>query len=175
MFTFYQKRQFIYPNKVIINSPPSPISFIFNFWSSGMLRGYNETLMHKKTWRSTSSPGRFSLALEVCPTSKAREKLPGDEVAWRFTFWENSFCARSPRERYCQSMICSEHTFESGLWTSWENIIQIMCTGRPVSISLLFTAILFLRAFQLVDFFSQRIAKNLKPVSKLLPDTCPLN
>ena len=48
MFTFYQKRQFIYPNKVIINSPPSLISFIFNFWSSSMLRGYNETLLHKK-------------------------------------------------------------------------------------------------------------------------------
>ena len=29
----------------------------------------------------TSSPGRFSLALEVGPTSKAREKRPGDEVA----------------------------------------------------------------------------------------------
>ena len=34
---------------------------------------------------STSSPGRFSLALEVRrafsrPTSKAREKRPGDEV-----------------------------------------------------------------------------------------------
>ena len=86
MSTFYQKRQFIYRNKVIINSPPSPISFMFNFWSSGMLRGYNETLMHKKTWRTTSSPGRFSLALEVCPTSEAREKRPGNEVTWRFTF-----------------------------------------------------------------------------------------
>ena len=49
MSTFYQKRQFIYRNKVIINSPPSPISFMFHFWSSGMLRGYNETLMYKKT------------------------------------------------------------------------------------------------------------------------------
>ena len=30
---------------------------------------------------TTSSPGRFSLALEVgCPTPKAREKRPGDEV-----------------------------------------------------------------------------------------------
>ena len=29
---------------------------------------------------STSSPGRFSLASEVGPTSKAREKRPGDEV-----------------------------------------------------------------------------------------------
>ena len=29
---------------------------------------------------STSSPGRFSLALEVGPNSKAREKHPGDDV-----------------------------------------------------------------------------------------------
>ena len=34
--------------------------------------------------RATSSPGRFSLALEVGrPTSKAREKRPGDEVGIR--------------------------------------------------------------------------------------------
>ena len=32
--------------------------------------------------RATSSPGRFSLALEVSrPTAKAVEKRPGDEVA----------------------------------------------------------------------------------------------
>ena len=31
--------------------------------------------------KTTSSPGRFSLALEVGPTSKAREKHLGDEVA----------------------------------------------------------------------------------------------
>ena len=28
---------------------------------------------------------------------------------------KNSFCSRSPGERYCQSFICSEHTFDPGL------------------------------------------------------------
>ena len=34
----------------------------------------------KVNLQATSSPGRFSLALEVGHTSKAREKRPGDEV-----------------------------------------------------------------------------------------------
>ena len=28
---------------------------------------------------------------------------------------KNSCCSRSPSERYCQSFICSEHTFDPGL------------------------------------------------------------
>ena len=32
-----------------------------------------------------------------------------------FTFGEKTFCSRSPSERYCQSFICSEHTFDPGL------------------------------------------------------------
>ena len=36
------------------------------------------------SWQPTSSPGRFFLPLEVGrPTSKAREKRPGDEVEWQ--------------------------------------------------------------------------------------------
>ena len=36
------------------------------------------------SWQPTSSPGRFFLTLEVgWPTSKTREKRPGDKVAWQ--------------------------------------------------------------------------------------------
>ena len=37
------------------------------------------------------------------------------EESLKICFGESSFCSRSPRERYCQSFICSEHTFDPGL------------------------------------------------------------
>ena len=45
----------------------------------------------RRNWKATSSPGRFSLALEAGrekapysrPAPKAREKRPGDEVDWK--------------------------------------------------------------------------------------------
>ena len=36
-----------------------------------------------RVWKSTSSPGRFSLALGAGPAPKAREMRPGDEVVWK--------------------------------------------------------------------------------------------
>ena len=41
MFTLYQKRQFIYPDKLYNSLTNSPISFIFNFWSQDISHYHN--------------------------------------------------------------------------------------------------------------------------------------
>ena len=42
-------------------------------------------------------------------------KLLGTRKPQDLLLGKNSFCFRSPSERYCQSFICSEQTFDPGL------------------------------------------------------------
>ena len=64
--------------------------------------------------------------------SKERKLANNSTISFIFNFWSHdmvqaqdnlniyfwgkkTFCSRSPSERYCQSFVCSEHTFDPGL------------------------------------------------------------
>ena len=66
----------------------------------------------------------------------------------RFTF-EKKISSRSLSERYCQSIICSEHTFEQGLKPLEFMITSMGLPWTGIQLKLWFFKILFLRLAQL--------------------------
>ena len=65
---------------------------------------------------STSSPGRFSLALEMGRTSKAREKRPRDEVV---NFWELSFPFSAALDSFQRSIKIFSSASDHGVLRIW--------------------------------------------------------
>lgn len=95
MFTLYQKRQFIYPDKLYNSLTNSPISFIFNFWSQDISHYHNfkaQEDLKTYLWGKISFCSRYTREDIANRSSTSLTQTLNPRVFPRLSFFSVIFC-----------------------------------------------------------------------------------